>query len=64
MKTKNNKVLLATLAISALALVAVTKMAASALPVLVIAGSYLAVVILFALAALDYRVGPKAYWIR
>jgi hypothetical protein len=61
MKTTNNKALLAAVAVSALALIALTKMAASIVPMIVIGSSYVAVAILFALAALDYRVGPKNY---
>ena len=61
MKTTNNKALLATAAIGTLALFALTKMAASVVPTMVIAGSYVAVAILFALAAVDYRVGPRDY---
>jgi hypothetical protein len=61
MKNTNNKALLVTLAVSALALIALTKMAASVVPMLVIASSYVVVAILFALAALDYRVNTKDY---
>jgi len=61
MKTTNNKALLAAVVISAFALIALTKMAASVVPMLVIGSSYVAVAILVALAALDYRVGVKNY---
>jgi hypothetical protein len=57
----NNKVLLATVAVSVIALIGLTKMAASIVPMMAIGGSYVAVVILFALAAQDYRVGTKDY---
>lgn len=59
MKKTNNKALIATVALSAIVLIAVTKMAASVVPGIVIAGSYLTVAILFAFAAVDYRVGSK-----
>jgi hypothetical protein len=61
MKITNNKALLTTVVISVLALIVLTKIAASFVPGVVIAGSYIAVAILFAFAAGDYRVGAKDY---
>jgi hypothetical protein len=61
MKTTNNKALLAAVVVSAFALIALTKMAASVVPMLIIGSSYVAVAILVALAASDYRVGVKNY---
>jgi hypothetical protein len=61
MKTTNNKDIVATVAVGAFALVALTRMAASFMPVMVIVGSYVAVGILFAFAAVDYRVATKGY---
>jgi hypothetical protein len=60
MKNTNNKALLATVVVAALGLIALTKLSASAVPVMVTAGAYLSVAILFALAVIDYR-GPKDY---
>jgi len=57
MKTTNNKALVATVAVSVIALIAVTKLAASFVPAIVIAGAYVAVGVLFAVAAVDYRLG-------
>jgi hypothetical protein len=61
MKTTNNKVLVITLAISAVALVAGSKMAASFVPAVAIGAAYVAVAMLYALAVVDYRLGPKSY---
>ena len=61
MKNTNNKSLLAIAVISAIALVALTKTAASFVPAIVIAGSYVAVAVLFAVAALDYGVAGRNY---
>lgn len=59
MKNKNNKVLVTSIVLGAIALIAVTKMAASVVPGIVIAGSYLTVAVLFAFAAVDYGMGSK-----
>ena len=61
MKNTNNKALLVAIAISAFSLIALTKMAASVVPMLAIGSSYVAVAILIALAASDYRVGTRNY---
>jgi hypothetical protein len=61
MKTTNNKVLVTTLAISAVALVVGSKMAASFVPAVAIGTAYVAVAMLYALAVVDYRLGPKSY---
>ena len=64
MKNTNNKVLIAVLVVSIVAMIGLTKMAASVVPTMAIASSYIAAVTLFALAALDYRVGSKSYSVR
>ena len=61
MKNTNNKVLIAALVVSIVAMIGLTKMAATVVPTIAIAASYFAVVTLFALAALDYRVGFRSY---
>ena len=62
MKTNTLKVLLTTLAISAISLIVMRKATGSnLLPTMAVTVSYTAVVILVALAAVDYRVGPKNY---
>jgi len=61
MKNTNNKALLVAIAVSAFSLIALTKMAASVVPMLAIGSSYVAVAILIALAASDYRVGTRNY---
>jgi len=61
MKNTNNMSFVVTAAITAVGMVALTKLAASFVPVAVIASSYFAVAILFALAAVDYRVGTRNY---
>jgi hypothetical protein len=61
MNTTNNKVILLTVAITAVALAAATKVGADLLPTAAVALSYLAVGALFIVAAIDYRVGPKDY---
>ena len=61
MKTTNNKALVAAVAVSVLALIGLTKMAASVVPTMIVASSYVAVAILFALAIMDYRIGSKDY---
>lgn len=60
MKITNKKVLFATVA-SAIALVVLSKLEARHLAGVVAAGSYVVVAILFAFAAMDYRVGTKNY---
>ena len=61
MNTTNNKVLLTTVTVAALALAGLTKMAADVVPMLAIGSAYVAVAILGALAFADYRVGSKNY---
>jgi len=61
MNTTNNKVLLTTVTVSALALVGLTKMAADVVPMMAIGGAYIAVAILGALVFADYRLGSKNY---
>jgi hypothetical protein len=61
MKTNTLNVLLATASIAATGLIAVTKITAGALPAIPVVASYIAVAILVALVALDYRVGQKSY---
>ena len=61
MNTTNNKVLLTTVAVSALALVGLTKMTADVVPMMAIGGAYVSVAILIALACADYRLGSKNY---
>ncbi|HKB56630.1 MAG TPA: hypothetical protein VKC51_03495 [Lacunisphaera sp.] len=61
MKTNTLKLILATVAASGLALLVVNRIAASNLTLISISVSYTAVAILLALAALDYRLGPKSY---
>ncbi|MBL9214215.1 MAG: hypothetical protein JNG83_01940 [Opitutaceae bacterium] len=61
MKTNNIKTIIASVAVSALALVGVATVAVSYLPNVVAFGS---VAILVALATVDYRVGPKSYSVR
>lgn len=55
------KVILTTAAVSATVLVATIKLAAGNLNLMPVAVSYVAVVLLVALTAFDYRVGPKSY---
>ena len=65
MKTKTLKVLLVAIAVSAISLMVIRKLSASnLLPTMAVAVSYLAIAILFALAAVDYRVGSKTYDLR
>jgi hypothetical protein len=61
MKNTNNKAIIAAVVVSTIALIGLTKMTASVVPMIAIASAYVAVAILFALAAIDYRVGPKGY---
>ncbi len=61
MKINKLNVILTTVAISAIALLVTTKGTASFLSVMAMTVSYIAVAILVALAALDYRVGPKNF---
>ena len=61
MKNTNNKAIIAAVIVSTIALIGLTKMAASVVPEIAIASAYVAVATLFALAAVDYRVGPKGY---
>jgi len=61
MKTNTINVLLTTVSITAFGLIAVTKITASVLPAIPVVASYIAVAILVALVALDYRVGQKSY---
>jgi len=60
MKITNKKVL-ATLVVSSVALAIISKSSADYVASMMSAGGYIAVVILYALAALDYRVGSKGY---
>ena len=64
MKTNTLKLILATVAASGLALLIANRVAASNLTIISISVSYVAVAILLALAALDYRLGPKSYRMR
>jgi hypothetical protein len=61
MKTNTLNVLLTTVSITTFGLIAVTKITAGVLPAIPVAASYIAVAILVALVALDYRVGQKSY---
>ena len=61
MKNTNNKAIIAAVVVSTIALIGLTKMAASVVPEIAVASAYLSVAVLFALAAIDYRVGPKGY---
>jgi len=61
MKNTNNKGLIASVVLGAIALSAVTKIAATMVPAIVIAGSYLIVAVLFAFAAADYGIGTKSH---
>jgi hypothetical protein len=61
MKNTNNKAMIAAVIVSTIALISLTKMAASVVPDIAIAGAYVSAATLFALAAIDYRVGPKGY---
>lgn len=63
MKT-NNKYILTTVALAAVALLAATKIEVSYLPDAAVALSYLAVGALFVLAAFDNRRGSKNYLTR
>ncbi len=60
MKITNKKVL-ATVVVSSVALAIISKISADYVTSMMSAGGYIAVVILYALAALDYRVGTKSY---
>ena len=60
MKITNKKVL-ATVVISSVALAVISKSSADLVTSMMSAGSYIAVAILYALAALDYRIGTKNY---
>ncbi len=64
MNTTNNKVLLTTVVVGALALFGLTKMTADVVPMMAIGGAYVAVAILGALAYADYRLGSKNYLVR
>jgi len=62
MKNNTLKVLLTTIAVSAISLIVLRKATgANLLPTMAVTVSYVAVVVLVALAAVDYRVGPKNY---
>jgi hypothetical protein len=62
MKTNTLKVILGMIAISAIGLIVMRKASASdLLPTVAVTISYLAVAIIVAVAAVDYRVGPKNY---
>lgn len=61
MKINKLNVILTTIAISAIALLATTNGIAGFLSAMAMTVSYIAVAILVALAALDYRVGPKNF---
>jgi len=61
MNTTKNKVLLTAVAVGALALIGLTKMAADVVPMMAIGGAYVAVAILGALVFTDYRLGSKNY---
>ncbi len=61
MKNTNNKAIIAAVIVGIIALIGLTKVAASVVPEIAIASAYVAVAVLFALAAIDYRVGPKGY---
>jgi hypothetical protein len=66
MKTNNTKIILAAIAISFLAQLAITKITISTLPVVAVTVSYVAVALLFVLAAVDAkgRRGLKGYSMR
>jgi len=61
MKNTNNKAIIAAVIVSTIGLIGLTKMAASVVPAIAVASAYVSVAILFALAAVDYRVVSKGY---
>lgn len=61
MKINKLNIILTTIAISAIVLITRTKVTGSYLSAAAETISYIAVAILVALAALDYRVGSKSY---
>jgi len=61
MKTNTINALITAASISGLGLIAMTKIAAGALPAIPVVASYITVAVLVALVALDYRVGQKSY---
>ena len=61
MKTNILQIAITALASSGLALFAMANHSAGILPSIAVIVSYVAVVILMALAIVDYRVGPKSY---
>lgn len=61
MKNTKNKAIIAAVIVGIIAMIGLTKMAASVIPELAVASAYVSVAIMFALAAVDYRVGPKGY---
>ena len=65
MKTNTLKVILSTAIIGAISLMAIGKaLAGNLMPNLAVTVSYLAISILVALAAVDYRGGSRSYLIR
>ena len=64
MKTNTLLIAITALASSGLALFAMTNKSAGILPAIAVSVSYVAVVILIALAVVDYRIGPKSYAVR
>ena len=61
MKNTNNKTILAASVIGTAALIVSTQLAASYVPATAIAIAYIAVAVLVALAATDYRAARKGY---
>ena len=61
MKINTLQIAITALATSGLALFATTNHTAGFLPAVTVSVSYTAIVILIALAMVDYRTGPKSY---
>ena len=61
MKTNTYQIAITALATSGLALFAMTNHTSGFLPALAASVSYITIVVLIALAAVDYRIGPKSY---
>ena len=61
MKTNTYQIAITAVATSGLALFAMTNHTAGFLPAIAASVSYITIVVLIALAAVDYRVGPRSY---
>lgn len=65
MKTNTFKIILSAIAVSALSLIAIGNASLSnLLPTMAVTISYVAVILLLAVAAVDYRTGSKSYNVR